>query len=312
MAMDPKAKSVSMSFREEYVEQLKTKEWFQKREEVLKHYGYKCALTGATGNLQIHHFEKSYKYGKKAWEYAVEDLIPLCEEEHRKMHDLYRKCPGFKVPEGEVCELIWHSSYTLCRACYFRKLDYEKARDRVFEFVEVCKEDGVITENEKEKILKMAEDIDQETVDEVEIIIDNFNNRGSNSRSVEKTSSNKKWITVIAVLLVLSVGLILSSGRAGSPFVVGFKVENAAQFIGKEVKASAFVHEVVEKKGNIHINLGGRFPDHDMALTIFYVDKKLFHWIPEVGQKIEFQGILSEHKDKPQIILTKQSQIKLK
>lgn len=68
----------------------------------------------------------------------------------------------------------------------------------------------------------------------------------------------------------------------------------------------------LKKKGNIHINLGGRFPDHDMALTIFYVDKKLFHWIPEVGQKVEFQGVLSEYKDKPQIILTKQSQIKLK
>lgn len=312
MEMDPKAKSVSMSFREEYVEQLKTKEWFQKREEVLKHYGYKCALTGATGNLQIHHFEKSYKYGKKAWEYSVEDLIPLCEEEHRKMHDLYRECPGFKVPEGEVCELIWDTWRTECSACYYRKKKYDKARGRVFEFVEICKEDGVITENEKVKILKMAGDIDQETVDEVEIIIDNFINRGSNTRSVEKTSSNKKWITVIAVILLLSVGLILSSGRAGSPFAVGFKVENAAQFIGKEVKASAFVHEVVEKKGNIHINLGGRFPEHDMALTIFYVDKKLFHWIPEVGQKVEFQGILSEHKDKPQIILTKQSQIKLK
>jgi hypothetical protein len=197
--MNPMEKSVSMSFRDEYVEQLKTKEWYQKRQEVLKHYGYKCVLTGKTENLQIHHFEKSYKYGKKAWEYSVEDLIPLCEEEHRKMHDLYRKCSGFKVPEGVVCELIWNTWSTLCAACYYRKKEYDEGRMKLLKFIDVCKEDDEISHDEEEQIIKKALELDQDMADEAKVIIRNFNasqNRVTSAGDrLEK--ENKKAETII-------------------------------------------------------------------------------------------------------------------
>lgn len=319
MGMDPKAKSVSMSFREEYVEQLKTKEWFQKREEVLKHYGYKCALTGATGNLQIHHFEKSYKYGKKAWEYDVEDLIPLCEEEHRKMHDLYRKCPGFKVPEGEVCELIWHSSYRLCKACYFRKLDYDKNHDKLLKFIEVCMGDGEISPDEERQIIKMARELGSDMVDEAKLRIRNFRERivdpsiGDKGERVDKKKNKVFGVSaiIIVILAIIAIDNFNNTDVDKTLYTKNFRIETASQFIDIPIVSTAIVYEVTQKKGNTYINLGGRYPNQDLSLTIFYSNRKSFHWIPKIGQKIEFKGTVSEFGGKPQIILTEQSQISL-
>jgi len=292
MGMDPKAKSVSMSFREEYVEQLKTKAWHQKRKEVLEHYGNKCAITGKAENLQIHHFEESYQYGKKAWEYSIEDLIPLCEEEHRKMHDLYRKCEGFKVPEGVVCDLIWDSWKSLCSTCYNRKKTYQEAYSRLMKFIDTCKEDGEISHDEEKLIIKKASNIDQETVDEAEVIIKNFNasqHKNTSARdqlekeneiikATSEANKKKKKVFGISAIILLVVAVIVfdnfnSTDIDKTPYTENFRIETASQFIGKNIASTAIVYEVSNVKGNTFINLGGRFPDHDMSLTIFYSNK---------------------------------------
>lgn len=67
-----------------YYEDLKDKKWLRKRLQVLLKYGRKCALCGSSENIDVHHL--SYEKGKRAWEYPIENFVPLCRECHKKVH----------------------------------------------------------------------------------------------------------------------------------------------------------------------------------------------------------------------------------
>lgn len=66
--------------KEEYL----TKEWKDRRLEILKLDKFKCVNCGATKNLQVHH--KKYDNKLKVWEYPDEYLVTVCEKCHNKFH----------------------------------------------------------------------------------------------------------------------------------------------------------------------------------------------------------------------------------
>lgn len=81
-----KKKTVKPKKKLSYQEQLKDERWLKKRKEVLDTKGYICCNCGARFGLQVHHIK--YEKGKMAWEYSLDDLVVLCEECHKKIHNL--------------------------------------------------------------------------------------------------------------------------------------------------------------------------------------------------------------------------------
>ena len=77
-AMNPRRWSKS-----QYADYLKTEHWHNKRAAALAHYGRKCMLCGAAGDVQIdiHHND----YGRLGGE-KMSDLIPLCRDCHERHH----------------------------------------------------------------------------------------------------------------------------------------------------------------------------------------------------------------------------------
>lgn len=70
--------------KDDYNEQLKDERWKKLRYDVFSRYGKECVLCGKKTKLQVHHLK--YIKGRKAWEYDVSDLIPLCKDCHEKVH----------------------------------------------------------------------------------------------------------------------------------------------------------------------------------------------------------------------------------
>lgn len=81
-----KKKGVKPKKKLSYQEQLKDERWLKKRKEVLDTKGYICCNCGSRFGLQVHHLK--YEKGKMAWEYSLDNLVVLCEECHRKIHNL--------------------------------------------------------------------------------------------------------------------------------------------------------------------------------------------------------------------------------
>jgi 5-methylcytosine-specific restriction endonuclease McrA len=71
--------------KEEYREQLQSKEWEFFRNKVIDYYGNQCWPCGSYLNPQAHH--KWYIDGRKAWEYTMHDMSVLCETCHVDYHN---------------------------------------------------------------------------------------------------------------------------------------------------------------------------------------------------------------------------------
>ena len=69
-----------------YEEQLKDSRWFAFREKVFSIRGRKCEHCGSTECLQVHHLR--YEKGKLAWEYSYKEVIVLCKDCHKKIHNI--------------------------------------------------------------------------------------------------------------------------------------------------------------------------------------------------------------------------------
>lgn len=69
-----------------YNRQLKSKEWKNFRKEVFKIKGKKCEICNSTNHLNIHH--PFYTKGKLAWEYNPSDMMVLCLDCHKKIHNI--------------------------------------------------------------------------------------------------------------------------------------------------------------------------------------------------------------------------------
>lgn len=69
-----------------YKDQLKDKRWKKLANKIRKRDNYTCQLCGSHEHLQVHH--KKYIKGRLAWEYDEENLITLCSECHKKVHNI--------------------------------------------------------------------------------------------------------------------------------------------------------------------------------------------------------------------------------
>lgn len=102
----------------EYKEQLKNQLWLDKRNRILQRDKFRCVCCGKESNLQVHH--KRYIAGRFAWEYSDEDLITLCQECHRKIHNIPKK--QFK---GKITDLKKIDD-TLLRPVFYRALSAKR------------------------------------------------------------------------------------------------------------------------------------------------------------------------------------------
>lgn len=123
----------------EYQEYLKSKHWQDIRHKVFKEYGYRCDLCGSPKNLRVHHI--TYE---NLGEEQISDLVPLCEDCHKNLHD----------PKNSIDYLLFAEGYA------YAELDSDDERIRkraeaialpISEFIEAIKkieidgEDGVIS-----------------------------------------------------------------------------------------------------------------------------------------------------------------------
>lgn len=69
-----------------YSNQLKDKRWKKLANKIRKRDNYTCQLCGSHEHLQVHH--KKYIKDRLAWEYDESNLITLCSECHKKVHNL--------------------------------------------------------------------------------------------------------------------------------------------------------------------------------------------------------------------------------
>ena len=69
-----------------YKEQLLDKRWRLFREFAIVARGGVCENCGSKKNLVIHH--PQYKDGYNAWDYSVKDVVCLCNNCHKKIHNI--------------------------------------------------------------------------------------------------------------------------------------------------------------------------------------------------------------------------------
>lgn len=58
--------------------------WKALREDRLKYDNYKCQKCGKAYNLQVHHIRYPEVWGEE----TIDDLITLCDECHKKVHNI--------------------------------------------------------------------------------------------------------------------------------------------------------------------------------------------------------------------------------
>lgn len=69
-----------------YYEQLDTKQWKAYRDFIFIVRDKKCEVCGKRKNLQIHHTK--YIPNRYAWEYLPNDVMVLCHNCHRNIHNI--------------------------------------------------------------------------------------------------------------------------------------------------------------------------------------------------------------------------------
>lgn len=93
----------------QYERLLMMKEWKDKRSLIIDRDGGICQQCGSTKDLNVHH--KLYIWGRKPWEYSNEDLVTVCNDCHRKIHEEKRipvyfddkKITTLKIDSCERC-----------------------------------------------------------------------------------------------------------------------------------------------------------------------------------------------------------------
>lgn len=74
--------------RSPYLAQLTTHQWQAYREFIFAVRGRKCESCGKPSNLHIHHRE--YYKNRHAWEYLPNEVMVLCGDCHRHIHNIKR------------------------------------------------------------------------------------------------------------------------------------------------------------------------------------------------------------------------------
>ena len=114
----------------------------------------------------------------------------------------------------------------------------------------------------------------------------------------------------IGVLLSLGVvsGVVLAQGQP-EPRTPSAEATN---HIGKEVVIKGTVAQVTKRDTIIYLNFEKKFPDQVFTAVIRQRDFAEFPDVEKVqGRKVEVDGKVELFKGKPQILLTKKSQLRV-
>ena len=79
----------------EYQAYLKSKHWQDIRHKVFQEYGYRCDQCGSSKNLHIHHITYEHLGEEK-----ISDLVPLCEDCHKRLHNPFDSIDYLMLAEG--------------------------------------------------------------------------------------------------------------------------------------------------------------------------------------------------------------------
>jgi TonB family protein len=88
---------------------------------------------------------------------------------------------------------------------------------------------------------------------------------------------------------------------------------DAAKYVGKEVVVVGTIDQMATTVNlTTHINFGGRYPNHVFTATILRARQPLFSGVRELdGKLVEVQGVVKLYRNKPEIMLTDPTQIRL-
>lgn len=111
---------------EEYRELLKDGRWQRRRLEIMQRDDFKCRECGMTNDLNVHHIR--YVPGRKPWEYDDGDLVTLCGNCHKAVHESIGKM---------------HYDCAKCKHYHGQYL-FGDAERQMFEYDGECKEFGGI------------------------------------------------------------------------------------------------------------------------------------------------------------------------
>ena len=114
----------------------------------------------------------------------------------------------------------------------------------------------------------------------------------------------KKILTLILFLFLI----IAASPQTKVP------VKDADKYLGQTVTNVGTVDEVhLTKSGTYFLNMGASYPNQTFTAVIFKSDASTFTDVEKYeGKEVEITGKIQEYKGKPEIILKKPEQIKLK
>lgn len=93
------------------------------------------------------------------------------------------------------------------------------------------------------------------------------------------------------------LGLILSLNACAEGVI---EPEEASVYVGKEKKVCGTVAQVVEKKGSLFVNFGGKYPNQ--VFHLYLTDKKKFKDLKgSVNKRVCAVGVITLYKNKPEI-----------
>ena len=112
-----------------------------------------------------------------------------------------------------------------------------------------------------------------------------------------------------ALLALVLASLTLSQALADDPVV---EPKDAHNYVGKTVIVRGFVGDVLAEKGNLYVNFGRPYPNHDFqaivpAKSVATVGADLIQNL--AGNKASIRGTVEMHENKAEIIVTSADQI---
>ena len=112
-----------------------------------------------------------------------------------------------------------------------------------------------------------------------------------------------------ALLTIFAVGFVFIARAADAPLTP----ENAAQHVGELVTIRAVVADVhTTGKGDTFINFGAAYPKHTFSAVIFRSVATRFPVLSLLKKKtVAVTGTVELYRNKPQIVLTRASQLKV-
>ena len=112
-------------------------------------------------------------------------------------------------------------------------------------------------------------------------------------------------------MLALVFAVLASVAPVENPPVI--TPDEAAKHVGKVVIVRGEISQIVLSVNlTTHINMGGLYPNHLFTATAFKVSQPLFADVKKYeGRVVQVQGVVNLYRNKPEIVLTDRSQIRL-